>query len=478
MNRPLISLCMIVHNESVNLRSCLESVRETVDELIVVDTGSTDDTPEIARQYGARIVTEPWNDDFARARNAGLVLAKGDWIFFLDADEVLAPEDRGRLREIVLAADGEAILVQIHNDPGPGLGNAVIHPVVRLFRNRPEYRFEGRIHEQITPSICRARPDAAFVLSDIRIHHSGYRPEIVAAREKIARNLRLLQAELRDRPDQSFHWYNLGVEYLRMGHIANALECFREAHTRIDLDRTPWSHLLVKLEARCLHAVGNVDEALALCRDGIRRYPNYTDLYYWYGRFLLDAGQWEAGTRALRQAIALGPAPAAFHREEGTGTYLPCLALGAAAERLRVFDAAIDWYTAALRHHPGLVTALVRIVNLLRITEGEEAVMRFMQDRVAFPHPASAGRLAMLLRHLGCPRAAERVSPGLIPAFREDQPAETISTRLTHRMETADRYLEQLARRPGTSPERRQLITFARVVLSRARPEEGMDCVL
>ncbi|MDI3257377.1 MAG: glycosyltransferase [Kyrpidia sp.] len=476
MNRPRISLCMIVKNEAANLEACLRSAREAVDEMIVVDTGSDDGTGDLARRLGATVIDEPWCDDFARARNAGLDRARGEWILVLDADEILEHGGSERLRTVVRSEDGEAVLLQICHEPGPGQGIAVINPVVRLFRNRPEYRFEGRIHEQIAPSICRARPDAGFVVSDIRIRHLGYHPDVVTTRNKIARNLRLLQQELRDNPEQPFHWYNLGVEYVRAGDLPRALPCFRKARHGMSPEVTPWAHLLYKVEARCLYAAGRRDEALALFREGLRLFSGYTDLYYWYGLFLLDAGRWEAGTRLLRKAVELGPASPAFHREEGTGTYLPCFALGIAAERLRVFDAALTWYEAALAHEPRLWPALARIAAILYVTEGKAAVARFLESRVAPADPESARTLTVLLHRRDGRRTAQL--PGPTPSAETASKGKLSTTAeadlAAPRLADADEHLMGLM---GTAPFD-PLITAVRLEISRLRIGEVCRHVL
>lgn len=442
MPRPTISLCMIVKNEARILGRCLDSVQGAVDEMVVVDTGSTDGTPDIARRYGARIVNEPWRDHFARARNAGLAHARGDWILFLDADEQLDPEDRPKVWEAVRDAGCEAVLVQVHNYAGPRREEAVINPVVRLFRNRPEYRFEGRIHEQITPSICRRRPDAPFLLTDIRIHHDGYRPEVVQSKGKIARNVRLLHMELEERPEEPFLWYNLGVEYLRLGKIEAALEAFRQARMRVDPETAFWAHLIFKYEARCLHALDRPAEAASVCEEGLKHYPAYTDLYFWRGAYLLEDGRWGAAAESLRRAVSLGPAPSSFHREEGTGTYRPCLLLGAVAERLRVYDAALAWYQAALTHRPDATEVRFRMETLRRcFLDGERAKQSFSRsgDRdAAVPRPSPFGRF---------------------------------SGRLNDMLQTADRHLAALQRSGNRHPFGNPA-TAARLALLRLRPQK------
>ncbi|HHY66373.1 MAG TPA: glycosyltransferase [Alicyclobacillus sp.] len=379
MSRPQISLCMIVKNEAEYLDACLTSVQGAVDEIIVVDTGSDDGSVELAMRHGARVIREPWRHDFARARNAGLDRARGEWILVLDADERLEPGDAAELRSAAKEPGAEAVLLQLCHEPGAGQEAVVINPVVRLFRNRPEYRFEGRVHEQITPSICRTRPEGRFIVSEVRVRHLGYHPETVNSRNKVARNLRLLRLEIRDHPDQPFHWYNLGVEYVRSGRLPRALACFRRARRGIEPERTPWAHLLYKTEARCLYAAGQPGDALALIQEGLRLFPKYTDLYCLAGLIALDLGRWGAGTEFLRKAVELGPAPSMFHREERMGTYLPCFALGAAAEQLRVYDAALMWFKAALTFQPALRPAALRMAAILRVIQGEKAAAAFLE---------------------------------------------------------------------------------------------------
>jgi tetratricopeptide (TPR) repeat protein len=145
-----MSLCMIVKDEEEMLPRCLEAAAPVVDEIVVVDTGSTDRTMEIAREFGAKLIEHPWSGDFAEARNVSLDAATGDWILWLDADEVLVAEDAERLRELTGKVWREAFFLVETNFTGElGDGNAATHSALRVFRNRPGRRFEGRVHEQI-----------------------------------------------------------------------------------------------------------------------------------------------------------------------------------------------------------------------------------------------------------------------------------------------------------------------------------------
>ena len=153
---------MIVRDEEEMLPRCLAAVRDAVDEIIVVDTGSTDRTIEIARSFGAKVIEREWTGSFADARNASFDAATGDWVMFLDADEVLVADDAQRLREILGRTWREAFYLVETNFTGElGDGTAVTHNAMRVFRNRPEYRFEGRIHEQIAHNLPSGRPSAS-----------------------------------------------------------------------------------------------------------------------------------------------------------------------------------------------------------------------------------------------------------------------------------------------------------------------------
>ena len=172
-----LSLCMIVKNEQSNLVRCLSSVKAAVDEIIVVDTGSTDRTKEIAAVFGAKVFDAPWNDDFAEARNTALSKATGDWIFVLDADEAVSPADclklKGLLKHAGKRKDAAGWLVTTRNySPDMNLEGWTANDgsygseeaasgwfpsvKVRLFRNDPRIRYEGAVHEMVEPSMKRA----------------------------------------------------------------------------------------------------------------------------------------------------------------------------------------------------------------------------------------------------------------------------------------------------------------------------------
>ncbi|MCB0281078.1 MAG: glycosyltransferase [Calditrichae bacterium] len=207
--KQLLSLCMIVKNEAANLERCLKSVKSVVDEIILVDTGSTDSSLEIAEKHGAKILHVEWKDDFSEARNAALQQAKGDWILHLDADEELANSSTNILRDSLKKSKADALNIVLRNyQPENDMVEYMDEPQIRLFRNKPEYRYVNRVHEQIVNSI--AGNGGAFSELDIVINHYGYRSN---NQKRAERNLPILNKEIKENPDNGYILFKLGETY-------------------------------------------------------------------------------------------------------------------------------------------------------------------------------------------------------------------------------------------------------------------------
>jgi glycosyltransferase involved in cell wall biosynthesis len=198
VKRLRLSVCIIAKNEERFIGDCLDSVRDFVDEIIVVDTGSTDRTRQIAREHGARVEEFEWCNDFSAARNASLDAATGDWILVLDADERLDRASGPRLRNVIRGVPtGVHLLAPLIENRT--LSDAEVLSttlsVPRMFRRRPDIRFQSAIHEVVVYT-----PDpAATVLwqaQDVRIIHYGYDTAVYHERSKDARNVTLLESEL------------------------------------------------------------------------------------------------------------------------------------------------------------------------------------------------------------------------------------------------------------------------------------------
>ena len=217
-----ISLCMIVKDEESHLPACLGCVADLVGEIIVVDTGSTDNTRDVARQCGAQVHEFSWCDDFAAARNQSLHHATGDWIFWLDADDRIDAANHLRLRSLFANLPDENVAYLMRyvalDDGAPGRTSAVDH--AKLFRNLPPIRWEYRVHEQILPAVTRL--GGRIKTTDVVIHHLGYQ-DADEVRRKLERNRRLLELDAAAHPDHPVIVFNLGRTYLRLGRVAEAV---------------------------------------------------------------------------------------------------------------------------------------------------------------------------------------------------------------------------------------------------------------
>lgn len=210
-NTIRLSVCLIVRDNARTIRPCLESIAPWVDEIVVVDTGSLDETPDICRELCARVFHWPWQDSFAAGRNESLRHARGEWIFWMDSDDTI-PEHCGRkLRELADGPHPDHVLgyvAQVHC-PGEDPTDVTAVDHIKLIRNRSDITFEFRIHEQVLPSIRRAGGQVAW--SDLYVVHSGSEHTADVRARKHARDLRLLEMELAERPDHPFVLFNLGM---------------------------------------------------------------------------------------------------------------------------------------------------------------------------------------------------------------------------------------------------------------------------
>lgn len=404
---------MIVKDEEELLPHCLASVQGAVDEIIVVDTGSSDRSAEIAKQYGAVVVAFEWCDDFAAARNAGLERASGDWILFLDADEALDRAAREQIRSWTAVSGCDGLFLNIHNYTGTGQQGVTVNPVLRLFRNAPEHRFEGRIHEQIAAAICRRNPEAAFHVTDMVIHHYGYQTAIVERKDKVKRNVRLLQQAVEEEPDQPFHHYNLGVEYLRVGEAERALETFGVARMGIDPAVTSYAHLLFKYEVRCLQHLNRWQEALDRIDAALELFPEYTDLMHHRGGCADALGDADRAEYSLREAIRMGPPPPIYHTEEGIGTYQTWYTLGRLLEGRADLEGAVDAYVEAVRAKSSLLPPLYRIFRIMRVSGQEHQIPELVRERFALSSEEATHKVLGILEQSRCYDAALELLSGV-----------------------------------------------------------------
>lgn len=220
-----LSLCMITRDEAQNLPDCLRSVKDIVDEIVISDTGSTDNTIEIAKEFGARVEQIEWPENFAAARNTALEICTGEWILQLDADERLADGSPDKIRAAIEVSDYQAYEVTVRNYHPPEDSTPFLDsPQIRLFRNNPDYRYEGSIHEQIGPAI--SRNNGRIKKLELQIDHLGYRNGNL---QKAKRNLAMIEAVLRREPDNSYILFKKGETLKALGKFEQSRRAFTNA---------------------------------------------------------------------------------------------------------------------------------------------------------------------------------------------------------------------------------------------------------
>lgn len=269
-----LSVNLIVKNEELNLKRCLSSVAEIADEIIIVDTGSADKTLEIAESFNAKILFHTWNNNFSEARNIALKNSTGDWILYIDADEVLNSNSIPALKKIIQTPP---IAVRcIVRSIGGKLGKDAVMKYPRLFPNDSRIYFEGKIHEQIIPSIQRNK--IKTINSEIEIVHFGYDITAEQMYKKLERNLEILRSELNSSPTT----YN----HLRIAQTLFTLQKYSEAFNHFNFvvqDRTApayqKSNALMHL-SMIKYFDGELEEAYSLACKGESLSPRKPYLLY------------------------------------------------------------------------------------------------------------------------------------------------------------------------------------------------------
>lgn len=308
-----ISQCLIVKNEEENIEHCLGHLRSVVDEQIVVDTGSTDRTVEIAEQMGSKVFHFDWVDDFSAARNYAIGKAKGDWIIFLDCDEYFSEDSVPKLKRYMKTwgkdknADGimcHMFNIDKNNNPIGIVNN--ISP--RIFKKKKYLRYKNRIHESLH-NLRRSK--GKLTIGDagnaIVIYHTGYDKEVVAEKNKIVRNIHMIKFSIEENPGDSKMYYYLSNEYFRLGRCEDALESARKAlRYKKTNDEKTYYPLIYRIILRSMHSIlASLSDIKKEFNRAVAEYPEYPDYYYIMGLTLLRENEADEAIIYLEKCIKL-----------------------------------------------------------------------------------------------------------------------------------------------------------------------------
>ncbi len=296
--KPTIAACLIVKNEEHFLAGCLESIRNCVDEIIVVDTGSTDLTVDIAKEFGAKIFQFPWNGNFSAARNESVRQCTTDWVLSIDADERLEIGSKEKIDAVIVSKERYAVSVLIQGQHH--LASGVVEQVnayPRIFRRHPKIFFEGVVHEQILPSLQRMGKSVSQ--SDIVIHHLGYGESLEKVREKSVRNIKLLEAQLAASAEDDYARYQIGNSYVVLQEYDSArgyLERVVESSEVNKSIKASASNLLVEVELSKM----NIDRAEQWCRRSLEFVQNQTMARWFLSGILAHNGNFTESLQLIK----------------------------------------------------------------------------------------------------------------------------------------------------------------------------------
>lgn len=337
-----ISLCMIVKNEETVLARCLDSVVDLVDEIIVVDTGSTDRTVDIARSYTDRIFSFTWCDDFAAARNFSFEQAAMDYCLWLDADDVIEPEDQRRFRHLkeTLPSDTDIVMLPYHASFQEDGTPAFTYERERLIRRKSGLRWVGAVHEVIPPTGVIRHGDAA--VSHRKIGSGD--PD---------RNLRILEKLRSQRPLETRELFYYARELTYHGRDKEAATAFQQFLQ----DGRGWFVDCVQASmdlAECYRRMGQSDRIFSTLTAALRYASPSSELCCAIGQALMEESRWSAATfwytQALQQPMSSGFTIADCHH------YIPMLQLCVCCYHMGEVEKAAKWNEAAATIHPDSVT--------------------------------------------------------------------------------------------------------------------------
>lgn len=350
---------MITRDEAAMVGQALESVQGLVSEIVVVDTGSVDETVEIATCFGAKVLHRTWDDDFAAARNISLKHASCDWILVLDADEAIAAGDHATLRKLIGEKNVCYEFMQRHYTNDVRLSGftpcAGVYPdferdfrgyfesnCCRLFPRDPQLKFRGRIHELVEHAIHDSG-SYRILRTSVPIHHYGHTPEVTARKNKSRLYTPLGQRKAEEQPDTWKSHFELGVEHNCNGRHRESIRHFMKA---------------TELE------------------------PSYVPTWTNLGYALMEVGEFEQAKQALEQAISLDPNTSEAHCN-----------LGVVALRRNELEQAESHFHEAIRLNPSYLNAIFNLgQTLLRMKRFDQAVE--MLENVLSKHPEHTGAIA------------------------------------------------------------------------------------
>jgi len=391
-----LSLCIIVKNEEISLPQCLNSVKDVVEEIVVLDTGSSDRTVEIARQFGAKVYHFTWCNDFSAARNEALKYVTGDWVLVLDADELLVPEIVPDLQQVM---NGDRFLVVNLLRQEVGAVQSPYSLVSRLFRRHRDIYFARPYHAMIDDSvteILRHEPHWQIAsLDKVAILHYGYQQQQIARKDKFVQAEKIMSGFLASHPDDPYVCSKLGALYVQIGKVAPGIELLeRGLKSAAKNEEILYElHYHLGIAYSCTHqipkAIASYQAATQLNISSFLKIGAYNNL----GNLWQKIGDFSQAKSTYQKVLQIDP-------DFAVGYYN----LGITLKALGQFVEAIAAYERAIQLNPEYAQAYQNLgVVLLKLGQVREGLAAFQQAIALYEssNPAVAKQLYQRLQEMG-----------------------------------------------------------------------------
>ncbi|MHC4295533.1 MAG: glycosyltransferase, partial [Planctomycetota bacterium] len=392
-NRSTISACLMVKNEEELLPQCLDSIRHWVDEIIVVDTGSSDRTVEVAQSYGARIFHQPWEGNFSKHRNYSVEQATGDWILIIDADECIDKEDIGQIRQLLTRSEHRVISINVYNVGGKNEETVTFLPSVRFFKRELGLKYEGIVH-----NLLKVPPDEPILRTGVRLKHYGYGLSAEKMKSKFERSRALLEKQLEEAPDNyyaHFHYAQLLRGQGLNDHPEFAPLILKAAHRALELSNPddPDSrhvHLMALHQVAWVQFItGNYPEASTHCHRALEHKADYLDPMLLLGHIALRSGDCEQAKKHYQRYLDAQAQYNPAHEIDSLILLHPqsresaLYGLGTIALDEGRFDVAAEYFQDTLRACPGFLDTDTRLgwtyLRLHRLEDAQACFQRALE---------------------------------------------------------------------------------------------------
>lgn len=387
----LLSVCMIVKNEETVLERCLQSIHGIADEIIIVDTGSSDGTKNIAANYTGKIYDFEWVKNFAKARNYAASKATAEWILVIDADEYV---DRNSFkdfkRKLALYPPKHDInAVQIVNFTGENANLTALNRHTRLYRNNKQIEYHRPIHE-----ILRHKEgECTLGLVELQIYHSGYMKDTVEEKQKTERNLSIL---LEQGKKTGIDYFYIGNEYNRLGEMKKAIQYYQTAYKNRESVNADYITKLLVFLIDALYREKRYDEALDIIKGCEEAYPNYVDYKYYKGLIFFTKKEYQKAKPIFEYILANKNSLIVDHSVEHK-ELLPLIHLATMYESENKLQKAVEYYSKAIALNDSNDTLWIKLLYILGKHSSLEELSQFINERLVPVQGMTEQRMIKLL---------------------------------------------------------------------------------